>query len=216
MGAACNASAWTPRTKPLTHSPGGGLPQRDMGARLSGLRRAESRLPRTPGCGGGPGGAGGPIVRPPLTAFGPKRRVYLSAYKGLYHQFWEELVETEEAARPDLVVGFHPAALHNTTFNQLLLLCVGSRFPCQPGSSRRLDAHSATLRDYNIPAFFTVFSGAAGVSPDPQQLEMNILASGPNPFSSHKPEQVQSAPTSPGLLPTPTSSATGSAGAPDS
>lgn len=49
-----------------------------------------------------------PIMRPPLRAFGPKQRVYISAYRGLYHQFWEELVETENAAKPDLVVGFHP------------------------------------------------------------------------------------------------------------
>lgn len=56
----------------------------------------------------GPEVADGPIMRPPLGGFGPKNRVYISAYKGLYHQFWEELVEREEAARPDMVVGFHP------------------------------------------------------------------------------------------------------------
>lgn len=50
----------------------------------------------------------GSIMRPPLTAFGPRGRVYLSSYKGLYHDFWESQVETQQAAHPDLVVGFHP------------------------------------------------------------------------------------------------------------
>ncbi|ETE63312.1 Zinc finger MYND domain-containing protein 17, partial [Ophiophagus hannah] len=31
----------------------------------------------------------GPIMRPPLVAFGPRQRVYLSSYKDLYHNFWE-------------------------------------------------------------------------------------------------------------------------------
>ncbi|XP_015284338.1 PREDICTED: putative protein MSS51 homolog, mitochondrial, partial [Gekko japonicus] len=50
----------------------------------------------------------GPIMRPPLVAFGPRERVYLSSYRGLYHDFWESQVETRQANRPDLVVGFHP------------------------------------------------------------------------------------------------------------
>ncbi|KAG2455339.1 MSS51 protein, partial [Polypterus senegalus] len=54
----------------------------------------------------------GDISRPPLKALGPKGRVYLSAYKELYHIFWESMVETREAARPDLVVGFHPGPCH--------------------------------------------------------------------------------------------------------
>ncbi|KAL8175039.1 UNVERIFIED_CONTAM: hypothetical protein K2H54_010265 [Gekko kuhli] len=52
----------------------------------------------------------GPIMRPPLVAFGPRERVYLSSYRGLYHDFWESQVETRQANRPDLVVGFHPGA----------------------------------------------------------------------------------------------------------
>ncbi|MEQ2194806.1 hypothetical protein XENOCAPTIV_003264, partial [Xenoophorus captivus] len=56
----------------------------------------------------GPEVVDSPILRPPLRAFGPKQRVYISAYKGLYHEFWEELMEKEEAAKPDLVVGFNP------------------------------------------------------------------------------------------------------------
>lgn len=50
----------------------------------------------------------GPIMRPPLTTLAPRGCVYLSSYKGLYHDFWESHVETKLAARPDLVVGFHP------------------------------------------------------------------------------------------------------------
>lgn len=50
----------------------------------------------------------GPIMRPPLTTLAPRGKVYLSSYKGLYHDFWESHVETKLAARPDLVVGFHP------------------------------------------------------------------------------------------------------------
>lgn len=50
----------------------------------------------------------GPIMRPPLAMPAPQGRVYLSSYKGLYHDFWESHVETKLAARPDLVVGFHP------------------------------------------------------------------------------------------------------------
>lgn len=52
--------------------------------------------------------ADGPIMRPPLVAFGPRQKVYLSSSKCLYHDFWESHVETQKAARPDLVVGFHP------------------------------------------------------------------------------------------------------------
>lgn len=50
----------------------------------------------------------GPIMRPPLTTLAPRGKVYLSSYKGLYHDFWESHVETKLAAPPDLVVGFHP------------------------------------------------------------------------------------------------------------
>ncbi|MEE6497645.1 hypothetical protein FKM82_002799 [Ascaphus truei] len=56
----------------------------------------------------GPEVVDGPVMRPPLTAFGPRGKVYLSGYRGLYHVFWETLVESQRAARPDLVVGFHP------------------------------------------------------------------------------------------------------------
>uniref|UniRef100_H3A2V8 MSS51 mitochondrial translational activator n=1 Tax=Latimeria chalumnae TaxID=7897 RepID=H3A2V8_LATCH len=56
----------------------------------------------------GPEVVDGAIMRPPLASHGPRGRVYLSSFKGLYHVFWETLVETQQAVRPDLVVGFHP------------------------------------------------------------------------------------------------------------
>lgn len=34
--------------------------------------------------------------------------VQLSGHRGLYHNFWEEQVETGQTAHPDLVVAFHP------------------------------------------------------------------------------------------------------------
>lgn len=34
--------------------------------------------------------------------------VQLSGHRGLYHDFWEEQVETGQIAHPDLVVAFHP------------------------------------------------------------------------------------------------------------
>lgn len=55
------------------------------------------------------------------------------------------------------------------------------------------------LRDYNIPSFFTVYSELE-LKCSLQimtELEMRILASGTNPFSSQKPEQVQASPNKP-------------------
>ena len=100
-----------PYSKPLTvHLLGAGQAE-TMGARLTDYDELNRAFPGHQGVEVvlvGPEVVEGPVIRPPLTAFGPKQRVYISAYKGLYHQFWEELVETKQAARPDLVVGFHP------------------------------------------------------------------------------------------------------------
>uniref|UniRef100_A0A6I8NXM5 MYND-type domain-containing protein n=1 Tax=Ornithorhynchus anatinus TaxID=9258 RepID=A0A6I8NXM5_ORNAN len=52
--------------------------------------------------------ASGPVLKPPLTTLVAQGKVQLSSYKGLYHIFWEHLVETGRALRPDLVIGFHP------------------------------------------------------------------------------------------------------------
>lgn len=100
-----------PCSKPLTiHLVGVGQTE-TMGARVTDYDELNRMFPGHQGIEVvmvGPELVDGPICRPPLRYFGPKQRVYISAYKGLYHQFWEELVEKEEAARPDLVVGFHP------------------------------------------------------------------------------------------------------------
>ncbi|AWP17586.1 putative protein MSS51 -like mitochondrial [Scophthalmus maximus] len=123
----------------------------------------------------------GPVVRPPLRAFGPKTRVYLSAYKGLYHQFWEELVEKEEAAKPDLVVGFHPG------------------FDASQGLDQGWLPTLLLLRDYEIPSLFTALSETE-MTYSLQillELEMDIKGSGANPFASLKPEVVGSSPNKP-------------------
>uniref|UniRef100_A0A4W6BQT9 MSS51 mitochondrial translational activator n=1 Tax=Lates calcarifer TaxID=8187 RepID=A0A4W6BQT9_LATCA len=100
-----------PYSKPLTiHVVGAGQSE-TLAARLTDYDELNKMFPGHQGIEVvmiGPEVVDGPIVRPPLRAFGPKQRVFISAYKGLYHQFWEELVEKEEAAKPDLVVGFHP------------------------------------------------------------------------------------------------------------
>ncbi|MBN3315382.1 MSS51 protein, partial [Atractosteus spatula] len=147
----------------------------------------------------GPEVVDGPVLRPPLRALGPRGKVYISAYKGLYHQFWEELVEQKEAARPDLVVGFHPAL---RTFIQRL------------GDSRRQQLegfHAAQgltegwlptlllLRDYRIPSLFTMYNEQE-LKYSLQiltELEVQIVKCGVNPFASLKPEQVQSSPNKP-------------------
>ncbi|XP_009886824.1 PREDICTED: putative protein MSS51 homolog, mitochondrial [Charadrius vociferus] len=64
----------------------------------------------------------GPIMRPPLATPAPRGRIYLSSYKGLYHDFWESHVETKLAARPDLVVGFHPDAHEQELKSSLQIL----------------------------------------------------------------------------------------------
>lgn len=100
-----------PCSKPLTiHLVGAGQNE-TLAARLTDYDELNNMFPGHQGIEivmVGPELVDGPIVRPPLRAFGPKQRVYISSYKGLYHEFWEELVEKEEAAKPDLVVGFNP------------------------------------------------------------------------------------------------------------
>lgn len=100
-----------PYSKPLTvHLVGAGQSE-TLAARLTDYDELNKMFPGHQGIEivmVGPEVVDGPIVRPPLRAFGPKQSVYISAFKGLYHQFWEEVVEKEDAAKPDLVVGFHP------------------------------------------------------------------------------------------------------------
>nr|XP_028561231.1 putative protein MSS51 homolog, mitochondrial [Podarcis muralis]XP_028561232.1 putative protein MSS51 homolog, mitochondrial [Podarcis muralis] len=123
----------------------------------------------------------GPIMRPPLVAFGPRERVYLSSYKGLYHDFWESQVETQQAAWPDIVVGFHPGfhACHDLMESWLPTLLL--------------------LRDYKIPSLFTVYSEQEMKNSLKilMELETQITGCGANPFASLKPEQAYSNPNKP-------------------
>ncbi|XP_068099600.1 putative protein MSS51 homolog, mitochondrial isoform X2 [Hyperolius riggenbachi] len=129
----------------------------------------------------GPEVVNGPVMRPPLTAFGPRGKVYLSGYKALYHIFWETLVESQRAARPDLVVGFHPG------------------FHASQGLTEGWLPTLLLLRDYDIPCLFTVYSEQE-LKYSLQilaELETKVIGSGPFPFASQKPEQVQSDPNKP-------------------
>ncbi|XP_053551031.1 putative protein MSS51 homolog, mitochondrial isoform X2 [Bombina bombina] len=129
----------------------------------------------------GPEVVDGPVMRTPLTAFGPRGRVYLSGYRNLYHIFWETLIETQKAARPDVVVGFHPG------------------FHASQGLTEGWLPTLLLLRDYNIPVMFTMYSEQE-LKYSLQilaELETKVLASGPYPFSSMKLEQVQSDPNKP-------------------
>ncbi|XP_060776752.1 putative protein MSS51 homolog, mitochondrial [Neoarius graeffei] len=181
IGMAMKMFSLNPYSRPLTiHIVGAGNTE-TLGARTTDLDELSHMFPGHQGLEVvmvGPEVMQGPIMRPPLRAFGPRGRVYISAYKDLYHEFWEELVEKGEAARPDLVVGFHPGfdSSHGMTDGWLPTLLL--------------------LRDYNIPALFTMTNdGELQYSLQILvELEMDIKGSGPNPFSSQKPEQVQSSP----------------------
>ncbi|KFQ93264.1 hypothetical protein Y956_05278, partial [Nipponia nippon] len=120
----------------------------------------------------------GAIMRPPLAAPAPRGRVYLSSYKGLYHDFWESHVETKLAARPDLVVGFHPG------FHACPDLLAGWLPPL------------LLLRDYRLPVLFTVYSEQELKSSLQilVELETHIMGYAANPFASLRPEQVYSSP----------------------
>ncbi|NXU27097.1 MSS51 protein, partial [Thalassarche chlororhynchos] len=120
----------------------------------------------------------GPIMRPPLAAPAPRGRVYLSSYKGLYHDFWESHVETKLAARPDLVVGFHPG------------------FHACPDLLAGWLPTLLLLRDYRLPVLFTVYSEQELKSSLQilVELETHIMGYAANPFASLRPEQVYSSP----------------------
>ncbi|XP_056153595.1 putative protein MSS51 homolog, mitochondrial [Lampris incognitus] len=181
VGMALQHFGLDPYARPLTIHLAGASHSETMGARLTDYDELNRMFPSHQGLEVvmvGPEVVEGPIMRPPLRAFGPKTRVYISAYKGLYHQFWEELVETGEAAKPDLVVGFHPG------------------FHANQGLVEGWLPTLLLLRDYDVPTFFTMFneSELSYSLQILQELEMHIRGSGPNPFSSHKPEQVQACP----------------------
>ncbi|KAK2870442.1 hypothetical protein Q8A67_024834 [Cirrhinus molitorella] len=170
-----------PYSRPLTvHLVGAGHNE-TLGARTTDMDELSRMFPGHQGLEVvmvGPEVVQGPIMRPPLRAFGPRGKVYISAYKGLYHQFWEEVVEKGEAAKPDLVVGFHPG------------------FHASQGLGEGWLPTLLLLRDYNIPSVFTMYNdGELQYSLQILlELEMDVKDTGPNPFSSQKPEQVQSSP----------------------
>ncbi|XP_047465917.1 putative protein MSS51 homolog, mitochondrial [Mugil cephalus] len=184
VGMAIQRFGLDPYAKPLTIHIAGASHSETMGARLTDYDELNKMFPGHQGMEVvmvGPEVIDGSIMRPPLRAFGPKKRVYISAYKALYHQFWEEVVETEDAAKPDLVVGFHPG------------------FHANQGLVEGWLPTLLLLRDYNIPSFFTMYSEME-LKCSLQillELEMNIMDSGRNPFTSQKPEQVQACPNKP-------------------
>ncbi|XP_076842889.1 putative protein MSS51 homolog, mitochondrial [Brachyhypopomus gauderio] len=181
IGMALQMFTLNPYSRPLTiHVVGAGNAE-TLGARTTDLDELSHMFPGHQGLEVvmvGPEVVPGPIVRPPLRAFGPRGRVYISAYKGLYHEFWEELVEKGEAARPDLVVGFQPGFESSQVMSDGWLPTL------------------LLLRDYSIPTMFTT-STDIELQYSLQilhELEMNIQGTGSNPFRSVKPEQVQSCP----------------------
>nr|XP_061808082.1 putative protein MSS51 homolog, mitochondrial [Nerophis lumbriciformis] len=184
VGLAVRRYQLDPHAKPLTIHIAGASHNETMGGRLTDYDELNNMFPGHQGIEVvmvGPEVVAGPIMRPPLRAFGPRKRVYISAYKGLYHQFWEEVVEKEEAAKPDLVVGFHPG------------------FHANQGLVEGWLPTLLLLRDYNIPTYFTVYSDME-LKYSLQillELEMDIKESGANPFTSQKPEQVQACPNKP-------------------
>ncbi|XP_035521787.1 putative protein MSS51 homolog, mitochondrial isoform X2 [Morone saxatilis] len=181
VGQAMQRFRLDPYAKPLTIHLAGTSYNETMGARLTDFDELNNMFPEHQGIEivmVGPEVVEGPIMRPPLKAFGPKQKVYISAHKGLYHQFWEDVVEKEEGAKPDLVVGFHPG------------------FHANQGLIEGWLPTLLLLRDYNIPSLFTMYSEME-LKCSLQillELEIHIRDSGPNPFTSQKPEQVQSCP----------------------
>ncbi|KAJ0060191.1 hypothetical protein NL108_004060, partial [Boleophthalmus pectinirostris] len=142
VGMAMQQFSLDPYSKPLTIHIIGASHNETMGAKLTDYDELSRMFPGHQGIEVvmvGPEVVDGPIMRPPLRAFGPRQRVFMSAYKALYHQFWEDVVEKQEAARPDLVVGFHPG------------------FHANQGLIEGWLPTLLLLRDYNIPTLFTVF-----------------------------------------------------------
>ncbi|DAA14299.1 putative protein MSS51 homolog, mitochondrial [Bos indicus] len=104
--------------------------------------------------------------------------VQLSSHRGLYHDFWEEQIETGQIAHPDLVVAFHPG------------------FHASPDLMEAWLPTLLLLRDYGIPTMITVYSHQelAASLQILVDLDTHITAYGANPFASLKPEQVYSNP----------------------
>ncbi|XP_063077934.1 putative protein MSS51 homolog, mitochondrial isoform X2 [Engraulis encrasicolus] len=182
-----------PYAKPLTiHVVGAGNSE-TLGARVTDMDELSNMFPGHQGIEVvmvGPEVIQGKAIRPPLMQFGPRGKSYISGYKGLYHQFWEHVVEKGEAAKPDLVVAFHPGAENYS-------LDANDVDKVEQGWLPTL----LLLRDYNLPTIFTE-TNETQLQYTIQillELEMHIKASGVNPFRSLKPEQVQTSPNKPPL-----------------
>ncbi|TRY96149.1 hypothetical protein DNTS_028342 [Danionella cerebrum] len=169
-----------PYSRPLTVHLVGASHNETLGARMTDLDELSRMFPGHQGLEVvmvGPEVVPGPIMRPPLRAFGPRGRVYISGYKGLYHEFWEEVVEKGEASGLMSNICFHASQGLGEGWLPTLLL----------------------LRDYNLPSLFTMFNEAE-LQYSLQilvELEVDVKEAGANPFSSQKPEQVQSSPNKP-------------------
>ncbi|XP_069840415.1 putative protein MSS51 homolog, mitochondrial isoform X2 [Dendropsophus ebraccatus] len=184
IGFAINAFRVDPYTAPVTVHVVGASHIETLNVRATDYDELAKMFPKNQGLEVvmiGPEVVDGPAISPPLTAYGPRGRVYISGYKSLYHVFWETLVENQRASRPDLVVGFHPG------------------FHASQGLTEGWLPTLLLLRDYNIPVLFTMYSEQE-LKYSLQilaELEVRILDSGPFPFCSQKPEQVQSDPNKP-------------------
>ncbi|XP_021498608.1 putative protein MSS51 homolog, mitochondrial isoform X2 [Meriones unguiculatus] len=104
--------------------------------------------------------------------------IQLSGHRALYHDFWEEQIETGNLARPDLVAAFHPGFHSSPILMEAWLPTL------------------LLLRDFEIPTLITVYSqqeleASLQILVD---LDTHIIACGANPFTSLKPEQVYSNP----------------------
>ncbi|KAG5262390.1 hypothetical protein AALO_G00274640 [Alosa alosa] len=173
-----------PYSRPLTIHLVGAALQETLEARVTDMDELSHMFPGHQGLEVvmvGPEVVEGKAIRPPLRAFGPRGKSYISGYKGLYHQFWEDVVEKGEAAKPDLVVGFHPGFHATQSLGEGWLPTL------------------LLLRDYNIASMFTTFNETEyDLSLQILlELEMHIKAAGVNPFKSQKPEQVQACPNKP-------------------
>nr|XP_040032765.1 putative protein MSS51 homolog, mitochondrial [Gasterosteus aculeatus aculeatus] len=173
-----------PHSRPLTVHLVGAGPRETAAARTTDYDELNNMFPGHQGITivlVGPEVADGPVLRPPLSGAGPRQRVYVSAHKGLYHHFWEDVVEKEEAAKPDLVVGFHPG------------------FDASQGLDQGWLPTLLLLRDYEIPSLFTALNETE-MTYSLQillELEMDLKGSGAGPFPSLRPEAVGSSPNRP-------------------
>ncbi|XP_078096017.1 putative protein MSS51 homolog, mitochondrial [Mustelus asterias] len=181
IGLALHSFSIDPLEKPITIHVVGASHTETLNARVTDYDELAHMFPGNEGIEVvmiGPEVVEGSSLRPPLESYAGRRRVYLSGWKGLYHMYWETMVESGQAARPSLVVGFHPG------------------FHASQGLTEGWLPTLLLLRDYEIPSFFTVYTDqelkySLEIL---RELETRIISYGANPFASLKLEQVQSNP----------------------